>query len=166
MRIAILSTIFASAGALAACSGGGPGPLDISPLDLGREPVSDGTFGSPYEAPPNRGASIPTSQESPTGQSDTNANNNGNNGNNGARDGGTTVVTVDAGVSDNFDAGNSSTDGSITTDGTCADLEDCCAAIADSTQKTGCENALTSASGNDETCGQYYSAYKNGQLCP
>ena len=157
MRIAILSTILTVAATLAACSGGGGGPLDISPLDLGREPVSDGTFGSPYETPPNRGASI-TTQEPTTKTPKT-----------PTTDNHPPTSGFDASVSD-FDAGSrfdarvTSIDASVRDAGaTCADLDACCSSMDAGTMQTNCNDLVIN--NDNPSCRAALTGYKNSGFC-
>lgn len=156
MRIAILSTILATAATLAACSSGGPGSLELSALDLGREPVSDGTFGAPYEPPPNRAGSIPTDQD-PTKPPKTST----------STDPPSPVpndrpVTSDSGGGDSgltkFDAGIQDAGGA-----TCTDLDVCCAGMDAGTIQNGCDQVV--ASGNNASCASALNSYKQAGYC-
>lgn len=155
MRSLTLFTILGAAGALAACSGGGPGGLDVTPLDLGHEPG-----GNTYEAPPNKGASVAsqvgTDDKNPTGpKPSTDPPVGADAGPITADDGGTTVKK-DSGTVTESDAG--------TVTGTCTDLETCCTEVP-TAQKTSCDSALEAAAGKDTTCASYYTAFKNAGYC-
>jgi hypothetical protein len=51
--------------------------------------------------------------------------------------------------------------------GTCSDLMKCCAAIADASQKSACQNALTGAMmAGDQYCGLLLTQFRASKLCP
>lgn len=159
MRIPILLSLFGAA-AILACSSGGPGTLGDSPLDLGREPVSDGQFFSPYEAPPNKGAAIQT------GSSDQGSNPTTPTG----KDGGKVTVDIDASIPSGFDAGTTTTSdassvkdtGGGTPTGVCADLQTCCDSLSGTT-RTQC-TSLASAN-SEPACQQQLDFFVDGGKC-
>lgn len=157
MRIAILSTILATAATLAACSGGGPGSIELSALDLGREPVTDGTFGAPYEPPPNRAGSLPTEQGKDPQKPPRTSNNTGD-------PPPTTPIPTsgsDSGVVGRDSGATRIEDGSPG-GATCADLAACCPSLPTSA-KPGCEALVT----NDDnpSCSSALKSYKQAGYC-
>ena len=156
MRSLTLFTILGAAGALAACSGGGPGGLDITPLDLGHEPG-----GNTYEAPPNKGASLAgqagTDDKNPTGPTNGKPSTDPPTGDAGP-------ITADDGGTTKKDSGTVTEGDASVVSGTCADLEGCCAGVP-TAQKTSCDSALEAAGGKDTTCASYYTAFKNAGYC-
>ncbi|MFO0669691.1 MAG: hypothetical protein U0235_08710 [Polyangiaceae bacterium] len=158
MRIPVLLSVFGAA-AILACSSGGPGSLGDSALDLGREPVSDGQFFSPYEAPPNKGASVQTGSNDSNGTPTTSG-----------KDGGKVTVDIDANIPSGFDASVTITDsGSTTTKdtgttptGVCADLQTCCDSLSGTT-RTQCSSIASSNS--DSTCQQALDSLVDAGKC-
>ncbi len=157
MRIPVLLSLFGAA-AILACSSGGPGTLGDSPLDLGREPVSDGQFFSPYEAPPNKGASIQTGSNEPGSTTTT-----------GGKDGGKVTIDIDASIPTGNDSGTAVSDASVTKvdtgttpTGVCADLQTCCDTQSGST-RTSCNSVATS--GSEPACQQALDVFVDAGKC-
>lgn len=159
MRIAILSTILATAATLAACSGGGPGSLELSTLDLGREPVSDGTFGAPFEPPPNRASGLVTTGENPQKPPKTSTNTDP------PSSGGTDASISDFDAGGGRDSGFTRVDASIADAGgaTCDDLAACCAGMDAGTIQSGCESVVTN--GQASSCNSALNSYKQAGYC-